>query len=51
VLHNGSGWEEVANATPTTAVEHEPGELMVYTGGTTGRPKGVVWGMAELFEI
>jgi fatty-acyl-CoA synthase len=51
VLHNGSGWEEVANATPTTAVGHEPGELMVYTGGTTGRPKGVVWGMAELFEI
>lgn len=51
VLNHGTRWEEVAKATPTTAVGHEPGELMVYTGGTTGRPKGVVWGMAELFEI
>jgi fatty-acyl-CoA synthase len=51
VLHNGTRWEEVADASPTTAVEHNHGELMVYTGGTTGRPKGVVWGMAELLEI
>jgi fatty-acyl-CoA synthase len=27
------------------------GELFIYTGGTTGRPKGVVWGVAEMLDI
>lgn len=27
------------------------GELFLYTGGTTGRPKGVVWGIDELLDI
>lgn len=33
--------------------EHAPesGELFLYTGGTTGRPKAVVWSVAELFEV
>jgi len=26
-------------------------ELFLYTGGTTGRPKGVVWGVAEMFDV
>lgn len=40
--------------------EHEPslpedapaeGELFLYTGGTTGRPKAVVWNVAELLDV
>ncbi|OJU57951.1 MAG: hypothetical protein BGO04_06340 [Microbacterium sp. 70-38] len=27
------------------------GELRLYTGGTTGRPKAVVWDVAELFDV
>jgi acyl-CoA synthetase (AMP-forming)/AMP-acid ligase II len=27
------------------------GELFIYTGGTTGRPKGVVWGIEEMLDI
>ncbi|GAA4432377.1 acyl-CoA synthetase [Georgenia halophila] len=51
----------VAGAVPfhalTEAPEHRPepmpddGELLLYTGGTTGRPKAVVWSVAELFEV
>lgn len=51
VVHEGSSWAQVATAIPSGDAQYEDGELMVYTGGTTGRPKGVVWGMSELFEI
>jgi acyl-CoA synthetase (AMP-forming)/AMP-acid ligase II len=27
------------------------GELFLYTGGTTGKPKGVVWGVEEMLDI
>ncbi len=27
------------------------GELRLYTGGTTGRPKAVVWGVGDLFAV
>ncbi|THG29526.1 AMP-binding protein [Naasia lichenicola] len=33
---------------------HEPapdGELFLYTGGTTGTPKGVVWGVSDLLAM
>lgn len=29
----------------------EDGELFLYTGGTTGRPKAVVWSVAELLDV
>jgi len=33
--------------------EHAPAdaELFLYTGGTTGRPKAVVWGVADLLDV
>lgn len=27
------------------------GELFIYTGGTTGKPKGVVWGVEQMLDI
>lgn len=35
----------------TRTEDDSEGELMVYTGGTTGKPKAVVWDEADLFEI
>lgn len=38
---------------PPLEVDEAPadGELFLYTGGTTGVPKGVVWGVQDMFEI
>lgn len=37
-------------AAPLTAAR-PGGELRLYTGGTTGRPKAVVWGAEDIFEV
>lgn len=34
-----------------TVTEAQTAELMLYTGGTTGRPKGVIWDAADLFAV
>lgn len=43
--------EALASATPDAPpVEHSPDDLYVlYTGGTTGMPKGVLWRQADIF--
>jgi len=46
-------YEDVAtsNARPRTTWTRDPEDLlMVYTGGTTGMPKGVMWTQSELFR-
>ncbi len=52
-LLDGAEWyeEALAAAAPTPpAVEHSPDDLYIlYTGGTTGMPKGVLWRQADIF--
>lgn len=40
-------------ASPGSLPEHPPegGDLRLYTGGTTGRPKAVVWGTEDIFDV
>jgi acyl-CoA synthetase (AMP-forming)/AMP-acid ligase II len=49
----GAEWYEEALAaasTDTPAVERSPDDLYIlYTGGTTGMPKGVLWRQADIF--
>lgn len=47
----GIAWTETI-ATPGTLPAHAPdsGELWIYTGGTTGRPKAVRWIASEMFD-
>lgn len=48
----GVSWDQVTTApSALPAVGPDDGELLVYTGGTTGRPKGVVWGLEELLAV
>jgi len=45
-------FERTLESAPFVAREAPPGgELFLYTGGTTGRPKGVVWGIDELLDV
>ncbi|MFC7405917.1 AMP-binding protein [Georgenia alba] len=56
---SAAGGPALSGAVPYTALEsaaeHRPdplpadGDLLLCTGGTTGRPKAVVWSVAELF--
>ncbi len=51
-LAPGAEWyhEVVAGAAPAARIERSGDDtLMLYTGGTTGNPKGVVWRHADLF--
>jgi fatty-acyl-CoA synthase len=52
-LLDGALWYEdaLAAASPDTpAVEYSPDDLYIlYTGGTTGMPKGVLWRQADIF--
>jgi 3-oxocholest-4-en-26-oate---CoA ligase len=51
-LLDGAVDYEVAidSQSPEPAVEHSPDDLYVlYTGGTTGMPKGVLWRQADIF--
>ena len=46
------GWDEVvAGSTPLPAHAPDDGELWIYTGGTTGRPKAVRWSAPDMFEV
>jgi acyl-CoA synthetase (AMP-forming)/AMP-acid ligase II len=44
--------EEVLAATAPRPVEERPGsdQIFMYTGGTTGKPKGVIWRQADLLH-
>ena len=46
------GLEELYRATEPRAPEPRPGadRLFMYTGGTTGKPKGVIWPLSELLH-
>jgi len=51
-LVSGAEWyhEVVASAEPAPRIERSGEDtLMLYTGGTTGNPKGVVWRHVDLF--
>ena len=51
-LASGAQWyhEAVAAAAPAERIERSGEDtLMLYTGGTTGNPKGVVWRHVDLF--
>ena len=51
-LISGAEWyhEVVASAAPAARIERSGEDtLMLYTGGTTGNPKGVVWRHVDLF--
>lgn len=42
--------EALAGAAPTVGVQPEPDDLYIlYTGGTTGMPKGVLWRQHDIF--
>jgi 3-oxocholest-4-en-26-oate---CoA ligase len=42
--------EAIDSQSPAPAVEHSPDDLYVlYTGGTTGMPKGVLWRQHDIF--
>ena len=45
------GYDELAAGPPLaeSAIDEDP-MVFIYTGGTTGLPKGVMWRQAELFE-
>ena len=49
----GAEWyhDLVDSSAPATRIERDPARtlLMLYTGGTTGNPKGVVWRHVDLF--
>jgi 3-oxocholest-4-en-26-oate---CoA ligase len=51
LLYGAVDYETVINgAAPAAAVEHSPDDLYVlYTGGTTGMPKGVLWRQHDIF--
>ncbi|MGI9053673.1 MAG: AMP-binding protein [Ilumatobacteraceae bacterium] len=52
-LLDGAVWyhELVADATPAAPIERSgEDQLILYTGGTTGYPKGVVWRHGDLFQ-
>ncbi|MEU6645584.1 AMP-binding protein [Saccharomonospora sp. NPDC046836] len=44
--------EDLLAATPPRPAEPRPGsdQLFMYTGGTTGKPKGVIWRQADLLH-
>jgi len=51
-LIDGARWyhEVIAEAEPAPRIDRSGGdELLLYTGGTTGMPKGVIWPHHELF--
>ena len=45
--------EDLYAATAPRPAEPRPGadQLFMYTGGTTGRPKGVIWHLADLLQF
>jgi len=51
-LRGAESYEAVANADrPVPPVSRSPDDLLfLYTGGTTGMPKGVMWRQADLYQ-
>jgi acyl-CoA synthetase (AMP-forming)/AMP-acid ligase II len=52
LVQAGPELTEILATTPPRAPEPRPGsdQLFMYTGGTTGKPKGVVWRQADLLH-
>ncbi|KAA9134258.1 AMP-binding protein [Microbacterium caowuchunii] len=51
-IAGGVTWEQaIAVAGELPAAPPPDGELWIYTGGTTGRPKAVVWGADEILSV
>ena len=52
-LLDGAEWyhDLIAGASPAAPIDREGDDLLIlYTGGTTGMPKGVVWRHGDLFQ-
>jgi 3-oxocholest-4-en-26-oate---CoA ligase len=51
LVYGAADYESVvASSSPTPPVQHSPDDLYVlYTGGTTGMPKGVLWRQHDIF--
>jgi len=52
LVRDGPELEALLATTPPRPAERRPGsdQLFMYTGGTTGKPKGVVWRQADLLH-
>jgi fatty-acyl-CoA synthase len=52
ILRTGTDYEAVLATTEPAQLHHEPSDddlVLIYTGGTTGRPKGVEWRVADMY--
>ncbi|MGB7404275.1 MAG: AMP-binding protein [Pacificimonas sp.] len=52
-LEVGSSFEDAATSgKPAPPAEHAPDDMLfIYTGGTTGHPKGVMWDQGDIWQL